>query len=135
MMTTLRARALGPALLLAALPACAVIPDVPRPESIAAAPGTPVALGQAVQVGTVVATPMEVVEDSRCPINARCIWPGRLVVTTRIDGAGWRETHDLTLGEPFGTRDVVIALVSGVPGKETGAEIAPADYRFTYEAR
>lgn len=130
-------RALAPALLLAALSACAVIPDAPRPESVAIPQGSAVALGQAVQVGRVVATPMEVVEDSRCPINARCIWPGRLVVKTRIDGPGWRDTADLTLGEPWSTHDVVVALVSGEPAPEAGAgkETLPADYRFTYEAR
>jgi hypothetical protein len=115
--------------------ACAVIPDAPRPETAAVPQGTPVAIGQAVTVGTVVATPMEVVEDSRCPINARCVWAGRLVVKTRIDGAGWRDTADLTLGEDFGTHNVVIALTSGSPAPETGREIAPEDYRFTYEAR
>jgi hypothetical protein len=134
-------RPLSPALLLAALPlglaACAVIPDAPIVVGVPAAPGSAVALGQPVKVGAVVATPMEVVEDSRCPINARCIWAGRLVVKTRIDGAGWRETADLTLGEPYGTHDVVIALTSGEPGREAGdgKETPPAAYRFTYEPR
>lgn len=128
---------LAPALLLASLAACAVIPDAPRPESAATAQGTPVALGQAVQVGSVVATPMEVVEDSRCPINARCVWAGRLVVKTRIDGAGWRDTADLTLGEPWSTHDVGIALTSGEPGRMAGegAETPKEAYRFTFEAR
>lgn len=127
----------APALLLAALPACAVIPDAARPESVGAAQGTPVALGQPVKVGALVATPMAVVEDSRCPINARCAWPGRLVVKTRIDGAGWRDTADLTLGEPWSTHDVILVLTSGEPGRMAGTaeETPPSAYRFTYEAR
>ncbi|WP_285710388.1 hypothetical protein [Erythrobacter oryzae] len=130
-------RHLSPTLLLAALSACAVIPDTPSPESVALPQGTPVALGQAVTVGTVVATPMEVVEDSRCPINARCVWAGRLVVKTRIDGPGWRDTADLTLGEPWSTHDVVLALTSGEPGRMAGEgqETPKEAYRFTYEAR
>jgi hypothetical protein len=136
MTKTLRTLA-APALLFASLTACAVIPDAPSPESVALPQGALVALGQAVQVGTVVATPMKVVEDSRCPINARCVWAGRLVVTTRIDGAGWRDTADLTLGEPWSTHDVVIALTSGEPGRIAGEgqETPPDAYRFTYEAR
>ena len=128
---------LAPLAVLAATAGCAVIPDAPLVEGVPAAPDTAVALGQPVQVGSVVATPIKVVEDSRCPINARCIWPGRLVVATRIDGAGWRDTADLTLGEPFGTHDVVIALVSGEPGRMAGADedIPPAAYRFTFEPR
>lgn len=123
------------ALLLMGLAACAVIPDAPSPESAAMPQGTPVALGQAVQVGPVVATPMEVVEDSRCPINARCVWAGRLVVRTRIDGAGWRDTADLTLGEPWSTHDVVLALTSGEPGRLAGdgAGTPKEAYRFTFE--
>lgn len=136
MTKTLRTLA-APVLLFTSLAACAVIPDTPSPETAAVPQGTPVALGQAVTVGPVVATPMEVVEDSRCPINARCVWAGRLVVKTRIDGAGWRDTADLTLGEPWSSHDVVIALVSGEPGKMAGEgkETPPSAYRFTYEAR
>lgn len=130
-------RKLAPALLLTSLAACAVIPDTPSPESLALAQGSPVALGQAVTVGSVVATPIGVVEDSRCPINARCVWAGRLVVKTRIDGAGWRDTADLTLGEPWSTHGVGIALTSGEPGRVAGeGQETPKDaYRFTYEAR
>lgn len=130
-------RLAAPALLLAGLSACAVIPDAPRPESVAVPQGSAVALGQAVQVGSVVATPMEVVEDSRCPINARCIWAGRLVVKTRIDGPGWRDTADLTLGEPWSTHGLVLALTSGEPGKMAGEgqETPKEAYRFTYEIK
>jgi len=130
-------RHIAPALLLTSLAACAVIPDAPLVEGTPLAQGTAVPLGQPVQVGSVVVTPMKVVEDSRCPINARCVWPGRLVVTTRIDGAGWRDTADLTLGEPFGTHDNVIALVSGEPGRMAGAdkETPPDAYRLTFEPR
>ena len=130
-------RLLTPALLSMGLAACAVIPGAPSPESVALPQGTPVALGQAVQVGPVVATPMEVVEDSRCPINARCVWAGRLVVKTRIDGAGWRDTADLTLGEPWSTHNIVLLLTSGEPGRMAGeGQATPMDaYRFTYEAR
>lgn len=131
------ARFFAPLALLTALGACTIIPQTGGVESASLPQGSPVALGQAVQVGALVVTPQEVVEDSRCPINARCIWAGRLIVKTRIDGQGWRETADLTLGEPYATHDVGLALTSGEPGREAGAgkETKPADYRFTYEAR
>ncbi|WP_264391607.1 hypothetical protein [Porphyrobacter sp. ULC335] len=130
-------RTLAPfALTATAVAGCAVIPDAPNSASAPVPQGSAVAIGQAVQVGAVVVTPQEVVEDSRCPMNARCVWAGRLVVRTRIDGAGWRETADLTLGEDFGTHGIVIALTSGNPSPMAGAgnETAKEDYRFTYEA-
>lgn len=130
-------RAALPLISAAALGACAVIPDRAGVESIPLAQGSPVALRQGVRVGDLTVTPQDVLEDSRCPINARCTWAGRLVVRARIDGAGWRDTADLTLGETFGTHGTVIALTAGEPAPEAGAgrEIAKANYRFTFEAR
>ena len=127
------------ALALAALPlaGCATVTAVPdAPQADRGWPeGSAVALGQPVKVGNVVATPMKVVEDSRCPINARCVWAGRLIVETRIDGAGWRDTANITLGETYGTHGNVIALVSGEPGRTTQQPTPPEAYRFVYEAR
>lgn len=123
--------------LAAALTACMVVAP---PDNTPPAPqGSAVALGQKVRVGDLTVTPTAVVEDSRCPINARCVWAGRLVVRTQIDGltAGeqWRDTTDMRLGETYGTHDKVIALVSGEPGKTTDRETRPEDYRFVYERR
>ena len=117
------------------LGACATIPDAPNVEGTPVAEGTAVALRQPVRVGDIVATPIKVIEDSRCPMNARCVWAGRLIVETRIDGAGWRDTANITLGETYGTHGRVLALVSGNPEKTTDHETQPGDYRFVYEAR
>lgn len=124
---------LGLPTLLAPLAACAVIPDAPIVEGAPRSELTPVAINQPVHVGEVVVTPKRVVEDSRCPINARCVWAGRLIVETRIDGAGWRDTTNITLGETYATHGQVIALVSGEPGRLTDKEPAPGEYRFVYE--
>jgi hypothetical protein len=129
----------APLLALAAilpLSACAVVPNagpiVDSPHEIAQQ-GTLVPLLQPVQVGSVVATPMRVTEDSRCPMNARCVWAGRTVVETRIDGPGWRQTQPLTLGEPHTVRGVTITLVSVQPEKQTDKQITSAEYRFAFE--
>jgi hypothetical protein len=121
---------------LALLAGCIVYRDGPIVDNGPPAPeGTAVALDQPVQAGPVVATPKKVVEDSRCPENARCVWAGRLVVATRIDGAGWRETAHLTLGEPKQVRGVTLALVSGLPETQAERETPAGEYRFVYEAR
>jgi len=113
------------------LAACATMPQPDLPPAPA---GTAVALGQPVAVGELVLTPREVVTDSRCPINARCVWAGELIVSTRIDGPGWRETAELKLGEPHIAHGVNVMLSSGEPGRMAGADApAPGDYRFTYE--
>ena len=109
---------------------------VPPPDSTPPQPqGYAVPLGRPVRVGDLVVTPKKVAEDSRCPMNARCVWAGRVVVTTRIVGSNFSDTADLTLGEPFGTHGKILALFSVGPDKMAGTETQPVDYRFTYEAR
>lgn len=129
-------------LFLASLPAAllAACTVVPAPDSTPAEPqGAAVALGQSVRVGEVTVTPVAVVEDSRCPINVRCVWAGRLVVRTQIDGRDaqgtWSLKRNLELGKSETVVDRIFALVSGEPGKTAERETRPEEYRFTYEAR
>lgn len=94
--------------------------------------GMPVALGESVQVGSVVAAPQSVVEDSRCPYNVRCVSAGRLVVSTRIDGPDWSETAPLVLGQPHDTHGTTITLTSGRPELFDPRRIPRGEYRFVY---
>ena len=90
-------------------------------------------IDQPTRVGSLVVTPKEVAEDSRCPMNARCVWAGRLIVTTRIDGAGWRETVNLTLGQPHPTHGTQLTLTSGTPEKLAGPQVPPSAMTFGFE--
>lgn len=114
-----------------ALGACTSVPMAAAPIRSDGLAG----LGQATRVGRLVVTPQALVEDSRCPINARCVWAGRLVLKTRIDGGGWRETVNLTLGEPYATHGTRLALVSGEPGKMAGSAPSPPASLFGFEPR
>lgn len=89
-------------------------------------------LGEATYVDGPIVTPLELIEDSRCPMNARCIWAGRVIL--RVDVSGHR-TLDLTLGEPRQVADGALTLVSVTPDQVAGAgqEIDPANYRFGFE--
>ncbi len=117
------------------LSACAVVPNSPIVDSPheVAQQGSAVGLLKPVQLGRAVVTPMRVTEDSRCPMNARCVWAGRVVVETRIDGIGWRQTQPLTLGEPHTVRGITVTLVSVMPEQQTGKQIGSAEYRFVFE--
>lgn len=97
--------------------------------------GTPsAALGQTAQVGSMQVTPIAIVEDSRCPINARCIWAGRLTVRVRVSYSGGREelVGPITLGEPMNIGREQLALESASPDKIAGQPHRPSDYRFTF---
>lgn len=93
-----------------------------------------VSLGQHAHVGQLLITPKTVIEDSRCPINARCVWAGRLVLETRIEGRKWLETANLTLGVPYVTHGTGVALVSAEPAKVAGRHAYRAT-RFAFEVR
>lgn len=130
-MKQLLALALAPVALLAG---CVTYQNAPTVDNGPPAPeGSQVPLGRPVLVGQLVATPKQVIEDSRCPENVRCVWAGRLVVLTRLDGPGWRETPELVLGEPYATHGTTVTLVSGTPEKRAGTETDPGAYRFAYE--
>ena len=117
--------------------ACATPPSGPvvdSPYPIALS-GSAVALNRPVRVGDLVVTPIRVIEDSRCPSGAQCIWAGRLTIEARIDGAGWRQTDRLALGEPHAIRDASLVLASVTPEAATDRTIDPAAYRFVFELR
>tara|TARA_B100001057_G_scaffold133481_1_gene132873 strand:- start:883 stop:1281 length:399 start_codon:yes stop_codon:yes gene_type:complete len=123
------------AALLIPLTACAIIPDTPMSSGEAAAQGMAVAIAQPVWAGDAILTPLAVKEDSRCPVNARCVWAGKLTVSTRIAATHWTQTAPLTLGEPYEVMGRTYVLVSATPEQTTDGQIAPGDYRFIFERR
>ena len=114
------------ALSVAALAACASIPAESQHTASAA-------IGQAVRVGGLIVTPAQVIEDSRCPADAHCVWAGRLILRTRIDGESWRRTIDLTLGEPERTAAGMLSLVEVTPRPIAGVATPVEAYRFSFE--
>lgn len=110
-----------------ALSACATTAAAPLPD------GSDVALGERAYVDGPIVQPVEVIEDSRCPMNARCVWAGRAVLSTRIYGPDFDETVPLVLGEPHALHGTSITLTSVTPEKMAGAEIPAPTYRFGFE--
>lgn len=110
--------------------------DLEQREAALAAPGIVVArIDQRADLGGgLIVTPREVLEDSRCPQNARCIWAGRLRVRVSVQGDGDRE---ITLGEGAVTTPRGSFTLEAVsPGKWTDwpAEGQPAlPYRFGFK--
>lgn len=52
-------------------------------------PGTlSLRLNEEMQLGEIRLKPLEIVEDSRCPIDATCVWAGRLRLRVAISGLG-----------------------------------------------
>ncbi len=112
------------ALLLAiALAACATTPGQARPTA---------RLGQVATVDGIRVRPLSVVEDSRCPVNAMCVWAGRLIVRTEVRAGGRRVIRNLELGKSQTIAGGTLTLSSVEPGKVAGVEADPRSYRFTF---
>ncbi|WP_428629477.1 hypothetical protein [Sphingopyxis sp.] len=92
-----------------------------------------VALGQRAYADGPIIQPVEVLEDSRCPMNARCVWAGRLRVKMLwIRGNGEKQPFEVTLGESTPLADGSIMLESVRPDKMTNIVLKPEDYRFSF---
>lgn len=76
--------------------------------------------------------PLEVLEDSRCPQNARCVWAGRLRLRVAVDGAG---EHEAIAGEgQVQTPHGAFELVAVSPGPWTDwPEQQRTPYRFGFK--
>lgn len=110
-----------------ALSACATTRGAPLPD------GSDVALGQKAYVDGPLVQPVEVLEDSRCPMNARCVWAGRVRVKMAwLRGNGEKQPFEATLGEPVQLADGQFTLESVRPEKMTNVTIKPSDYRFSF---
>ena len=89
-------------------------------------------LGQTVYVDGPKVTPLEVLEDSRCPAQVRCVWAGRLRISARIDLGSGSETRELTMGKPEQVADGSLELVEATPARSAKAAIPPGNYRFGF---
>lgn len=129
----------NPALLLVciALSACTTMAEQTEEAMIFTADeGSAVGLFEAVTAGDLVVEPRRVIADSRCPINARCVWAGEITVLTKVyyDDRVPDEI-ETTLGQPVRLQGHVLQLTSAEPGLMAGAEPPQSrDYRFAYES-
>ena len=90
--------------------------------------------GEATRAGRVVVEPRELIEDSRCPMNARCVWAGRVTIDTTVWVDRQKYPVKLTLGEPYPIAGGQLILDSVMPPRETQqGEIPREDYRFHFD--
>lgn len=109
------------------LSACATTLNTPLPD------GSNVALGQKAFVDGPIVEPVAIIEDSRCPMNARCVWAGRVRVQMLWHrGNGDKQPFEVTLGEPTHLADGQFTLESVRPERRTDVTLKSADYRFSF---
>ena len=97
-----------------------------EPGTVAVGIGETADLGGGLRV-----RPLEVVEDSRCPQDARCVWAGRLRVRVAVENVGDIEVTDdsAVVMTPAGG----FALVAVLPGPWTNwPQVQRPQYRFGF---
>ena len=122
------------------LAACTIIPnDAAGPVSLSApserAPPSNLAwaaLGQRVPVDGPQVTPLELLEDSRCPANVQCVWAGQVRIRAVVHTGTGDSVRELTSGKPEQVADGTLELVEVRPAKSSEAAIAHDDYRFGF---
>ena len=90
-------------------------------------------LNQKILTGEVFITPLEITSDSRCPINAVCIWAGEISIKVRLEKG--TASKDVVLKE-FGSvtfEGSVVSLVFVTPENKTNPPLSKGDYRFTFK--
>ncbi len=89
-------------------------------------------MGETAEFTAARVTPLTLVEDSRCPANARCVWAGRVRITATLSTTTSKITRELTQGEPVDFAGRTLTLVEVLPVKSTQQPLYPDDYRFGF---
>ena len=92
--------------------------------------------GESVRIERTTVEFIEVVSDSRCPLNALCVHPGDVVVEIDLTVGGSSDRFELALDDENLSsvvhRGVVVTLLAVQP-YPAGSPIDPDDYRATFE--
>jgi hypothetical protein len=93
-----------------------------------------ISLGQRAYADGPIIEAARILEDSRCPQNARCVWAGRLKLQMIWHrGNGTAQPFELTLGEITHIADGHIEITAATPPRlaEDGP-LLPDSYRFSF---
>lgn len=90
-------------------------------------------IGQTVYVDGPKVTPLAVLEDSRCPMNARCVWAGQVRLSVRIALGARSEVREIISNKPIAVADGQLELVEVTPDRVAGTQPErPEPYRFGF---
>ena len=82
--------------------------------------------------GGIFITPLEVISDSRCPVDVTCIWAGEVVLRARVEKDMNIEEVEIKMGTSVDAGPGTISLVNVSPEKNTKKPFEEKDYKFTF---
>lgn len=92
-------------------------------------------LGESASVLGVTVTPLEVLEDSRCPIDVECIQAGKLRIQATLQSGLGTADQEFELFEPITTEGEEVTLIQAEPVPESTVTIDEGDYTFYFEIK
>ncbi len=118
--------------------AVAPLPELPTTEEETPTPSVlpfgkvTLHLGETAVFKGISIRPIAIVEDSRCPMNAKCIWAGTVRVETEIISGLGKSTQVIELGKSVTTEAEEVSLMFVAPDTMAGVPTEPSAYRLTY---
>jgi hypothetical protein len=93
-----------------------------------------IAINKGGSINGMVIVPTKIVEDSRCPMNARCIQAGTVKVAASVTGGAKTGSYVFELGaDAIVINEKQIRLISVTPEVElAGVNIPSTDYSFVF---
>lgn len=89
--------------------------------------------GEEGEVAGLVIKMLRIKDDSRCPINARCVWAGKVSADVELKSREITGVTTLDSGNsPHLFENYLIKLIDVKPGKVAGQEITQAEYSATF---
>ena len=120
------------------LASCAPLPTANAPTHNASTDDArpiegPVGFGQTAYVDGPTVTPLELLEDSRCPKEVNCVWAGQVRIKVRVAGGSWTKEMELVNAKPVHVADGALTLIGITPEKSQDTAISLSDYRFHFQ--
>ncbi len=96
--------------------------------------GTPcAAIGEVFESGGATITALEVLEDSRCPVETECVWAGQVRIRALVERAGRTREVEIATGEPVEIVSGMLTLTQVWPATSVQHLISdPQAYRFSF---
>ena len=92
-------------------------------------------IDQGASVLGVKVTPLEVLEDSRCPVDVQCIQAGTVRVRATLESGLGSGSQEFQLNQPITTEAEIVTLVDVEPIPYSTVEILKSAYIFYFEIK
>lgn len=89
-------------------------------------------LNKKVIINGVSITPIELISDSRCPVDAQCVWAGTVDVRVKIENGINVQESKISLGGSIKFLNVGVELKNVLPQPYVGVPIKPENYYFEF---